>query len=388
MENARRTTGLLVLFATSMMTATVATSQQAPVTTEDPKPAAETRWAHCLLRIVGQSNVISFSDDIVRRFVYGDDARLRVIKDVLGPISETAFGGSSRFVEIRTLERQVSEPSNEISLLLSLEVCLPSGVKPAAEEFLKAIVSNFREAVEVVYRSEYDRLANQTQVMQEQIAYAERELKEIQRSLVEFSDRDFSYDGLRKSITLLNAHLQDLQMDRALQEARRDSVLKRIAEIREDADRILRDDTIATELGQIINRRVGELKNAKGKVDAGMLPQGDLAALEDKLAMAKIDLARRREELAKTGSAAGLAQLTAELTTITLERDRMEAREQQLRWQLDQARAMLERSSDYERLEIKCDIARKNLMEAETANSKANQRLRMFQMPTITVVGD
>jgi len=388
MENARRTTGLLVLFATSMMTATVATSQQARATTEDPRPAAETRWARCLLRIVGQSNVISFSDDIVRRFVYGDDARLRVIKDVLGPISETAFGGSSRFVEIRTLERQASEASNEISLLLSLEVCLPSGVKPAAEEFLKAIVSNFREAVEVVYRSEYDRLANQTQVMQEQIAYAERELKEIQRSLVEFSDWDFSYDGLRKSITLLNAHLQDLQMDRALQEARRDSVLKRIAEIREEADRILRDDTIATELGQIINRRVGELKNAKGKVDAGMLPQGDLAAMEDKLAMAKIDLARRREELAKTGSAAGLAQLTAELTTITLERDRMEAREQQLRRQLDQARAMLERSSDYERLEIKCDIARKNLMEAETANSKANQRLRMFQMPTITVVGD
>jgi len=388
MENARRTTGLLVLFATSMMTATVATSQQARATTEDPRPAAETRWARCLLRIVGQSNVISFSDDIVRRFVYGDDARLRVIKDVLGPISETAFGGSSRFVEIRTLERQASEASNEISLLLSLEVCLPSGVKPAAEEFLKAIVSNFREAVEVVYRSEYDRLANQTQVMQEQVAYAERELKEIQRSLVEFSDRDFSYDGLRKSITLLNAHLQDLQMDRALQEARRDSVLKRIAEIREEADRILRDDTIATELGQIINRRVGELKNAKGKVDAGMLPQGDLAAMEDKLAMAKIDLARRREELAKTGSAAGLAQLTAELTTITLERDRMEAREQQLRRQLDQARAMLERSSDYERLEIKCDIARKNLMEAETANSKANQRLRMFQMPTITVVGD
>lgn len=388
MENARRTTGLLVLFATSMMIATVATSQQTPATTEDPRPAAETRWAHCLLRIVGQSNVISFSDDIVRRFVYGDDARLRVIKDVLGPISETAFGGSSRFVEIRTLERQASEASNEISLLLSLEVCLPSGVKPAAEEFLKAIVSNFREAVEVVYRSEYDRLANQTQVMQEQVAYAERELKEIQRSLVEFSDRDFSYDGLRKSITLLNAHLQDLQMDRALQEARRDSVLKRIAEIREEADRILRDDTIATELGQIINRRVGELKNAKGKVDAGMLPQGDLAALEDKLAMAKIDLARRREELAKTGSAAGLAQLTAELTTITLERDRMEAREQQLRRQLDQARAMLERSSDYERLEIKCDIARKNLMDAETANSKASQRLRMFQMPTITVVGD
>jgi hypothetical protein len=388
MENARRTTGLLVLFATSMMTATVATSQQAPATTEDPRPAAETRWAHCLLRIVGQSNVISFSDDIVRRFVYGDDARLRGIKDVLGPISETAFGGSSRFVEIRTLERQASEASNEISLLLSLEVCLPSGVKPAAEEFLKAIVSNFREAVEVVYRSEYDRLANQAQVMQEQIAYAERELKEIQRSLVEFSARDFSYAGLRKSLTLLNAHLQDLQVDRALQEARRDSVLKRIAEIREDADRILRDDTIATELGQIINRRVGELKNAKGKVDAGMLPQGDLAALEDKLAMAKIDLARRREELAKTGSAAGLAQLTAELTTITLERDRMEAREQPLRRQLAQARAMLERSSDYERLEIKCDIARKNLMEAETANSKASQRLRMFQMPTITVVGD
>ncbi|NLH41429.1 MAG: hypothetical protein GX448_06275, partial [Planctomycetes bacterium] len=135
MENARRTTGLLVLFATSMMTATVATSQQARATTEDPRPAAETRWARCLLRIVGQSNVISFSDDIVRRFVYGDDARLRVIKDVLGPISETAFGGSSRFVEIRTLERQASEASNEISLLLSLEVCLPSGVKPAAEEF-------------------------------------------------------------------------------------------------------------------------------------------------------------------------------------------------------------------------------------------------------------
>lgn len=388
MTNTRQTTGLLLMLAATLMLAPAALAQETAADANSVASPSGKRLARCLLRIAGQQNVVSFNDQIIHQFLYGDSARRRIIKNVLGTIPQSAFGGSSRFVEVRTLERQVSEPSNEISVLLSLEVFLPSEVKPVAEEFLKTVVSNFREAVEVVYRSEYDRLASQTRVTQEQIAYAERELKEIQRSLMEFSDRDFSYEGLRKSITLLNAQVQDLRMERALQEARRESILKRIAEIQTDADRTLRDDTIATELGQIIERRMAELKNAKAKVDAGMLPQGDLAALEDKLAMARIDLARRREELAKTGSAAGLGQLTSELTTITLEKDRMEAKEQQLRRQLDQARAMLERSADYERLEIKCDVARKNLMEAEALNSKANQRLRMFQMPTITVVGE
>jgi hypothetical protein len=388
MTNTKRTTRLLTILVATLMLAQAALAQETAADANSVASPSGKRLARCLLRIAGQQNVVSFNDQIIHQFLYSDSARLRVIKDVLGTIPQSAFVGSSRFVLVRTLERQVSEPSNEISVLLSLEVFLPSEVKPVAEEFLKAVVSNFREAVEVVYRSEYDRLASQTQVTQEQIVYAERELKEIQHSLMEFSDRDFSYEGLRKSTTLLNAQLQDLQMERALQGARRESILKRIAEIQDNADRTLRDDTIATELEQIINRRVAELKNAKAKVDAGMLPQGDLAALEDKLAMARIDLARRREELARTASAAGLTQLTTELTTITLEKDRMEAKEQQLRQQLAQARAMLERSADYERMEIKCDVARKNLMEAEALNSKANQRLRMFQMPTITVVGD
>ena len=257
-----------------------------------------------------------------------------------------------------------------------------------AEEFLQALVANFRASVETIYQSESNRLDEQIRLTGREIEYADVELRSLQQSLAEFSDRDSSPESLRSNITAITSQMQSLRLETASQEAYRKGVLNRINEIRNEVERTLRDDTISAELEQIIQRRTAELKNAKAKVDTGLVAVSGLAEIEDKLAQARIDLARRHEELSKTGSAASLGQLTNELTTLTLELERMQARENHLQRQLDEARSLLGRAGEYERLMLKLDIAKQNLREAETVNSKAKQRARMLQMPSITVIGE
>jgi hypothetical protein len=254
-------------------------------------------------------------------------------------------------------------------------------MKPAAKELMDALVINLRSALERAYQNEMGRMDNQVQLGDREVMYADSELKEVQQKLTDLSDRDLSSDALRSNIADIMAQLQSVQLEKASQEAYRDGLVKRISEIQMEVEKTVANDVIADELKQVIERRMMELKNTQQKIDAGVVSSGELAAVEDKLATARIDLARRREELSKTGSAAGLGQLTAELTTLTLERNRIQAKEEQFLRQLDEARGSLGRYAEYERMKLRLDVAKQNLKDAETLFNRARQKARMLPSP-------
>jgi hypothetical protein len=229
---------------------------------------------------------------------------------------------------------------------------------------------------------------NQIRLGDREVMYADSELKEVQRVLTELSDRDLSSDALRTNIANILAQLQSLRFEKASQEAYREDVARRISEIQAEVEKTVANDVIAAELDRVIQRRMIELKNAQQQIDAGVVPAGGLTAVEDKLAMARIELARRREELSKTGSAAGLAQLTAELVTLTLEGNRSQVKERQLEMQLEETRTLLGRSAEYERVKLKLEVAKQNLKEAETLQNRARQKARMLPAPSVSVIGE
>jgi hypothetical protein len=235
----------------------------------------------------------------------------------------------------------------EQRILLSLQVSLADDLKPAARELLDALVANFRSAVVKACESELKRLDEQVHLAEREVEYADRQLLEIQQRLVKLFAQDSSSQTLRSQITATTSQLQGLQLERASQEAYRQAIVKCIKDIQAEVERTVHDDPIAAELNQMIQRRMAELKTAQGMVEAGRMTPTALADEEDKLAMARIDLARRREELAKSGSAAGLAQLTGDLTTLTLEAEKTQARERQLREQLGEMRNLLDRAGDF-----------------------------------------
>ncbi|MEN6335820.1 MAG: hypothetical protein ABFE01_16325 [Phycisphaerales bacterium] len=383
MKNMKPTIVALILTVRAL--AVPAAAQEGATPPENAKSISASRTANCLLKIVTETSVISLSDSTIPYLIQGSDVRGNAIERTLGPAPEA---GKTR---IRTKVLEVTEiegPPKERSIILAIDLDLAQGAKPAADELMDALVDNFRNALERIYQNERSRMDDQIRLSDREVSYADEMLKMAQQKLTELSDRDLSSEALRSNIADITAQLQGLQLEKASQEAYREGVVKQISEIQAQVEKTVANDVIANELKQVIERRMVELKNTQQKIDAGVVPSGELAGVEDKLATARIDLARRQEELSKTGIAAGLGQLTAELTTLTLERDRNQAKGEQLLSQLDEARSSLGRSAEYERVKLKLDVAKQNLTEAETLLNKAGQRARMLSVPSVSVIGD
>lgn len=381
MKSTKRTIGALILIAAL---AVPATAQETAATSENAESVSGTFTANSLLKVVTDPGVISLSDNAIGYLLQSSHVRGDAIAKVLGSTSEALA------TRIRTNVLEVAEiegPPKERSILLSLEIELEQGAKPAAKELMDALVANFRKAVESAYNSELQRLDRGALVLRDEIVHAERELTEIQRELMDLSDSDSSPETLRSRITGIRSQLQSLQLEEVSQDAFRRAIVKRVDEMRKEIEEAVHNDKISSELEQIVQRRTAELGSVRQKVDAGLVPSGDLASVEDRLATARIDLARRREELAKTGNAAGLAGLTTELATLTMESEKMQARETQLNTQLEQTRDQLARSGDFERTMLRLEIAKRNLQEAQLAYSRIMRQIRTFQMPSISVIG-
>jgi hypothetical protein len=381
MKSTKRTIGTLILIAAM---AVPATAQETAATSQNAESVSGTFTANSLLKVVTDPGVISLSDNAICYLIQSSHVRGDAIAKVLGSTSEALQ------TRIRTNVLEVAEiegPPRERSILLSLDIELEQGAKLAAKELMDALVANFRKAVESAYHSEIRRLDNQAFVLKNEIEYAEKELTEIQRQLMDLSDSDSSPEILRSRITEIRSQLQGLQLEKVSQDAYRRAIVKRIDEMRKEIEEAVHNDKVSFELEEIIQRRTAELQAVRQKVDAGLVPSGDVASVEDRLATARIDLARRREELANTGGAANLAGLTAKLATLTMESEKMQASETQLNQQLEQTRDQLARSGDFERTMLRLEIAKRNLQEAQIAYSRITRQIRTFQMPSISVIG-
>lgn len=390
MKNARRTIGVLILVVASMMLVSAVKAQKDAAPEKGPESISGDFSASCLLKVVTDPSVLSLGDETINYLMHSSSVWDRAVEKVLGATMRELNMASEQntFIVVKMLENvETAGPPSEHRVLLSLAVNLPDWTKPMAKEVMEDVVANFRKAVESACKSEVGRLDDQIRLSDREVHEADAQLRDVQQRLLDLSDRDLSSEALRSSITVITSQLQGLQLEKVSQEAYRQGILKHISEIRAEVERTVHQDAIAAELEQIVQRRTAEMKDVKAKVDTGLVAVAGLAEMEDKLAMARIELARRREELGRTGSAAGLGQLTAELTTLALEGERMRAKEDQLNRQLVETRDLLSRAGDYERMMLRLDVARQNLREAETMYNKTTQRVRTLQVPSVSVIG-
>jgi hypothetical protein len=386
MEDVKRTIRLLALILAGMtITTTAARGQNATTAANSPDSISETRSASCLLKIVTDPGVLSLGGQAIDYLFQSSGVRDLAAGDVLGLTPEQT--ARTALLTTKVLEQAgIAEPVSEQRTLLRLEVILPEGVKPAAKEFMASVIARFQSTVDEACQKEQDRLFKQIELTDREVAEASAELESIQHDLLNNS-QDLSSQGLRSSITTMMSQFQALQLEQASKEAYRQAIRERIKKVRDETVASLQADAISPELEKIVERREVELKNVQGMVDSGRATPVELNAQEDKLAQARIDLARRREELAKTGSASSLGQLTNELATLTMEAVQTEARERQLERQLTEMQKLLAQAPEYERMMLRLDVAKKNMQDAMTLHNKARQRARMFNAPSVSVIG-
>mgnify|MGYP001166090071 CR=1 FL=1 len=182
--------------------------------------------------------------------------------------------------------------------------------------------------------------------------------------------------------------IQDLELDLAGMEARQKAIQERIAVAEEQASKQLADDIVTVELRRLVDLTMQNLDSIQKSVNAGRAPMTDLNQAMESMTRAKIDLARRREEVMKSVGGGQLEQYTAELSAIAIDRAEKQAQLDILHKQLDDAQRQLTQASIFDPEAARARTTQEALNIVNRRVGELETRLAALQRPTVLVVGD
>ena len=276
----------------------------------------------------------------------------------------------------------------EQALLFWLSVNLPKDVKPAAEEFMDALVDSLRSTLVKVFEDYKLRFNNQLELAEQEATNAETDLREKQKTLREISrSRVLDRDRILADIYRLRQEVQTANMNQASNQVIIDATTKRIADIEAKIKQQLENDSITMELQNIVEMSNKFVVEAEKQVQAGKISSLQLDELKEKLARAKIEIARRREKLSSSVGGNLVESLNKELADRSIRATQDAAFIRSLEQQLAEAESLLAKADDYELLSLKADIAKQNLQESILWRDRTSRQIRFLQSPMVSILG-
>jgi len=298
--------------------------------------------------------------------------------------TRSSSGSTSR----RIVTATPSTGAAEQTYLFNLNIQIPEGVVPAAEEFMNALVTNLRNALEKAFDGHADRLNSQVQLAEEEAKRAEDDLRQKQSQLREISgSRALDRDSLLGEISSLRNQIQQTDMRLSSGQVTVESATKRIAELQAKLQAEMGKDTITDELKRLLELQQMNVYNVEKLSDSGRASTTELADAQEKLTRARIELAQRQEQLSKSKGGNQIESLNRELTDRSGEIAQYKAELDGYTHQLSQAEALLAKADDYEMLSLKADIAKQSLQEVLIWRDRLSRQIRMLQPPAVAVIG-
>jgi hypothetical protein len=187
--------------------------------------------------------------------------------------------------------------------------------------------------------------------------------------------------------TDLTRKIQALYVDLATQEARQKAIEKQIAIITNEAAKRADQDEITRELDSLVKISTMNMVEIKKAIDAGRATPTDMSQAQESLTRARIELARRREELSKSAGGGQLDAFNKELSQMAVERAGREAQQSALNQQLAEVQRDLARASALDAAAARTRIIREALEIMARRMAELQTRIANLQPPTVTMIG-
>jgi hypothetical protein len=185
----------------------------------------------------------------------------------------------------------------------------------------------------------------------------------------------------------LEREIQALQLDLATTDARQKAIEKQIAIITDEAAKRAEQDEITRELDSLVRISTMNMVEVKKAVDAGRATPVDMSRAQESLTRAKIELARRREELSKSAGGGQVEEFNRELSQMTVEKAGKLAQQDVLNQQLAGVERELARASAFNPAAARMRIVREALDIMARRVAELQTRLANLQPPTVTMIG-
>ena len=278
--------------------------------------------------------------------------------------------------------------SSEQMVLLRIAINAESAPKPAAQEFMNALIDNLRSTLNNAFNEHQDRFDNRLKLADEETARAEHELRQIQEMLNDISgSRILDRNRILDDIANLRRELQVIEMDRATDQATVETIVRQIDEIQTRSKEQLANDDVIKELEMLLENQTQILPAIKKQIDVGMASTDKLTDIEEKITRTRIELAQRREQLNRSTGGERIAALNGELADRSIRSAQNQAKIRNITEQLREKENLLNKASDYELFSLKIDIAKGHLREVIIWRDKLSRQIRLIQPPVVSVLG-
>jgi chromosome segregation ATPase len=319
---------------------------------EGGSPKGQSRGDAEAVNLVGQRSELTRKVQVLELDLAGIDAQRKALQEQIAVIREEAGKRSGEDVVTQELQRLVEISERRLS---QVQQSVAAGratlveVTQAQESVAKARIELARRREELSkqagggqseeFTKEVSRLAIDKAEKEAQLQIVRRQLDQVQQRLTQVAplatgtDADaVNLGGQRSELT---RRVQGLELDLAGIDARRKALQEQIPMIREETGKRLGEDAVTQELQRLVGISERCLSLLQQSAAAGRVSVTELAEGEKNLAQAKIDLARRREELSKQAGGGPLAEFTKELGRLAIDKAGKEAQLQTVRRQLE-----------------------------------------------------
>ena len=331
--------------------------------------ASNTREASCLVSITFDPAVLPLNVNTL--------PFLASSSGVAGKAAREVFGNGNYQDSVEVFSFQVDQTGPDAkdgTFTAGLQIVLRPEAKPAAEEFLAAVIKNLRTTLEEAADEQRSRLKTNLKRAQEEWLTTGEELARTRREIANLQQAvgrsDVSWDGMFREVERLEKEKQALEMEQAGRSARRDALVDAIANTRMVAERQIASDATAAELEKLVALLEEQVKAMKDIRDKGRASDQDLTDLQIRLSEAKGRLAARREAVLQAAGGDLLAKLNAELTMLSIDDAESAARLKTLEEQLAKAK-------DPGRFKLAGEFAQLKEQEARRAD-EAHSARRLF----------
>ena len=371
---------------------------------------SNTRTASCVVKITSNPMILPLDDATIDYLLHSTGIGGRLAREVLNISSdkvsdifkiETLAGATGRILpEDRSqrtegrgekpelLSSEQLRTAAEQTILFRLSVELGGDVKPAAEEFMDALVDNLRSTLIKAFEDYKLRFGGQLKFAEQESTSAETDLREKQKTLREISrSRVLDHDKILADIYRLRQSVQTAKMNQASNQVIIDATARRIAETQARIMEQLDKDSITIELQKIVELIGRLLIEAEKQFRAGTISSLQLDEIKEKLARARIEIAIRRESLSKSIGGNLIESLNKELADRSITAAQDEASLRSLDRQLVEAESLLAKADDYELLSLKADVAKQTLQESILWRDRTSRQIRLLQLPMVSILG-
>jgi hypothetical protein len=263
-----------------------------------------------------------------------------------------------------------------------------SQARPAAEEFMNALVTNLRDNLKRVWDEQVDRLIRQERTAQDEADSTERKLANYQQELRKLAgSRNLSRTVILSRCDILREKLEATQMELASNELMLKSISEQIAQTKDKLEAQIKEDPVTAELERMLKIQTDRYATAMHLQAQGTASSAEVADYLEKVARARIELAQRREQLSKAAGGDKISSLNNKLADLSLRVTQADQQRKRLEQQLTEAEELLSKADTYELLSLKANLERQNLQQALVWRDAISRQIRLLQEPLVSVLG-